>query len=42
MITTKTTGVCDRCKNEVDTDFYTLTINPEKNYNKSVCWRLYE
>ena len=30
MITTKTTGTCDRCKNEVETDFYTLTINPEK------------
>lgn len=31
MITTTTTGTCDRCKKEVDRDFYKATIATQQH-----------
>lgn len=30
MIVTKTTGICDICKTEIDKDFYKITVETQK------------
>jgi hypothetical protein len=35
MIVTKTTGVCDRCKKEVDKDFYKITVETQNIISSS-------